>query len=213
MVPLTSPGQMAWTTMPGQSKLGGRQISSAVAVEIPIMPRIGLLLLAVSLAMPLQAGEPPTPAKPSEDNQATAKMSPVVMHKSPGCGCCAIWAEHLTAHGFVVESISDPGVYDLKARLGIPPAARSCHTAKVGEYFIEGHVPAADIIRLLTEQPSDIRGLSVPGMPLGSPGMEHPRPQPFQTVALMHDGSLRVYAEHAAGADHSPKTPTKATEK
>lgn len=132
----------------------------------------------------------------------------VQMHKSPGCGCCAVWAEHLQAHGFEVESISDPNVEALKSQLGIPTAARSCHTAMIGEYVIEGHVPAGDIIRLLKEKPADLKGLSVPGMPLGSPGMEHPRPQPFQTVALMKDGTIQVYAEHQPGEDFSPSPPS-----
>ena len=90
--------------------------------------------------------------------------------KDPSCGCCAAWIEHVRKEGFTVE-VTDGPVNPLKTRLGVPRELASCHTAQVGGYVVEGHVPASAIKRILTERPSAI-GLAVPGMPVGSPGME-----------------------------------------
>jgi hypothetical protein len=95
----------------------------------------------------------------------------IVVTKDPNCGCCAGWVEHLRAAGFTAEVVDSARVNALKARLGIPAALASCHTAEIGRYAIEGHVPAGAIKRLLAERP-DAKGLAVPGMPIGSPGME-----------------------------------------
>jgi hypothetical protein len=104
--------------------------------------------------------------------QATAQTIDVI--KSPYCGCCAQWVEHLRANGFTVR-VTDVEDLDPVARQhGVPDELRSCHTATVGGYVIEGHVPAADIRRLLDERPQ-ATGLAVPGMPIGSPGMEQGR--------------------------------------
>ncbi len=97
----------------------------------------------------------------------------VIIHKDPSCGCCSAWAEHIAAAGFPTRIVEETRVNAIKARLGVPSAMRSCHTAKVDGYIIEGHVPAAALVRVLGERPA-IRGLAVPGMPVGSPGMEVP---------------------------------------
>ena len=94
----------------------------------------------------------------------------LTVHKDPNCGCCGGWVEHLRAAGFEVAVRETSDLQPLKARLGVPDALASCHTAEMGRYVIEGHVPVRAIERLLGEQP-DARGLAVPGMPLGSPGM------------------------------------------
>lgn len=96
----------------------------------------------------------------------------VTVHKTPWCGCCTDWVEHLEDHGFEVTVHEHEDLTPVRERLGIPLSLGSCHSAETGGYAIEGHVPAADIQRLLSERPSGVRGLSVPGMPLGSPGME-----------------------------------------
>ena len=127
----------------------------------------------------------------------------VVMHKNPGCGCCDLWAEHLRSYGFTVESIEDPGILGFKANRNIPRPLMSCHTAVIDGYFVEGHVPANDILRLLKEKPEHVTGIAVPGMPLGSPGMEHSRPQKFNTIALLTDGTAYVFESHEAGEDFS----------
>jgi hypothetical protein len=106
--------------------------------------------------------------------------------------------EHLRAHGFQVEAqnVSDPQLNAVAAQGGVGDDLRSCHTAKVGGYTVEGHVPAADILRLLKEKPA-IAGISVPGMPMGSPGMEQGgRKEPFDTVAFTKDGKKTVFQGH-----------------
>ena len=137
----------------------------------------------------------------SED---TGDAPHVVMHKDPTCGCCEKWADHLRAHGFTVDSRPSDDMLTIKKLRNIPPRGSSCHTADVEGYVIEGHVPAGDIKKLLAEQPDDIRVLTVPAMPLGSPGMEHPRPQNFRTFAIKTDDTVEIYAEHDAGEDFSP---------
>ena len=104
---------------------------------------------------------------------------------------------HLQENGFNVEMTDVPNVLPLKRRAGIPPALSSCHTAIVGDYVIEGHVPAADIVRLLDERPR-VAGLAVPGMPIGSPGMEVPgRPvQRYDVMAFERNGNAEVFSSH-----------------
>lgn len=101
-----------------------------------------------------------------------AQVRPAVtLHKEAACGCCTGWARHLDRAGFMVTAIDAADMVAVKARLGVPPDLQSCHTAEIGRYVIEGHVPAVVVERLLVEAP-DARGLAVPGMPVGSPGME-----------------------------------------
>ena len=147
-----------------------------------------------------------TPIAWSDDTADDDALEPmhVVMHKNPGCGCCDIWADHLRLFGFTVESSEDQNILQFKADQGIPVPLMSCHTAVIDGYFVEGHVPANDILRLLEEKPGYVTGLAVPGMPLGSPGMEHSRPQDFNTIALLSDGSAYVFKSHVAGEDFSP---------
>ncbi len=118
--------------------------------------------------------------------------------KSPTCGCCVDWVEHLEANGFEV-SIYDDGNSDARKRLGMPVRYGSCHTASVNGYAIEGHVPAKDIHRLLEERPDAI-GLSVPAMPRGSPGMDGPIygnvVDPYDVLLVASDGSATVYASY-----------------
>lgn len=136
--------------------------------------------------------------------EANAQPLPVVsMHKNPGCGCCEIWADHLRSFGFEVDVEPDSQIYEFKEKLRIPAPLMSCHTAVIDGYFVEGHVPARDILQLLKEKPQNVSGIAVAGMPLGSPGMEHARPQDFKTIALLSDGSAFVYQEHSAGEDFS----------
>ena len=138
-----------------------------------------------------------------EGDKGTDASLHVVMHKDPGCGCCDLWAEHLRSFGFTVESTEDPKIAEFKRDHGIPGPLMSCHTAIIDGYFVEGHVPANDILRLLKEKPAHVKGIAVPGMPLGSPGMEHPRPQDFNTIALLSDGTAYIFESHQAGEDFS----------
>ena len=102
---------------------------------------------------------------------AAETLPKMVVTKDPSCGCCAAWVEHVRAAGFAVDVVESPEINRLKARLGIPGDLASCHTAEIGGYVIEGHVPAGTIRRLLAEKPQ-AKGLAVAGMPVGSPGME-----------------------------------------
>ena len=120
----------------------------------------------------------------------------VVMHKDPNCGCCGQWAEHLQANGFRVKTVKEDDMQSIKRRFSVPQRLTSCHTAKVGGYVIEGHVPASAIKRLLREKPA-VAGLAVPGMPLGSPGMEMPgKKDPYDVVAFDKAGKAAVYESH-----------------
>lgn len=119
----------------------------------------------------------------------------VEVFKNPSCGCCGKWVEYLQKQGFKVTTHPVSDVAAVRAASGIPAKLSSCHTARIGGYSVEGHVPAADIQRLLKEKPKAI-GLAVPAMPPGSPGMETTTPAPFDTLLVMSDGSTRVFARH-----------------
>ena len=120
----------------------------------------------------------------------------VEVFKSPTCGCCTKWVDHLSAHGFQVETRDLQNLDELKASNGVPRPLRSCHTALVDGYVIEGHVPAADVQRLLRERPR-VAGLAVPGMPIGSPGMEGPNPEPYQVWSFGGAEGVVVFSSHA----------------
>lgn len=119
----------------------------------------------------------------------------ITVNKTPYCGCCTQWMAHLKANGFMVNGNDVDDTAPVRASLGMPAKLGSCHTALINGYVIEGHVPAEDIKRLLKEKPKAL-GLAVPGMPLGSPGMESSNPQPYETLLVMKDGSTKVWAKH-----------------
>ena len=125
--------------------------------------------------------------------------------KSPTCGCCKDWVTHLEANGFRVK-VNDVGNTAARARLKVPTKLGSCHTAWVGRYAIEGHVPAADIQRLLKERPEAI-GLAVPGMPVGSPGMDGPafdnQQDPYDVLLIARDGSTQVFNSYFKSKERS----------
>jgi hypothetical protein len=118
--------------------------------------------------------------------------------KSPSCGCCKDWIAHMQASGFRFR-VHEVGNTAIRERLKIPMQLGSCHTALIGRYAIEGHVPAADVLRLLKEKP-EAAGLAVPGMPVGSPGMDGPeyggRKDPYDVLLVAMDGSTRVFSSH-----------------
>jgi hypothetical protein len=119
----------------------------------------------------------------------------VEVFKSPSCGCCGKWIEHLQQNDFQVSVHEVNDVPAARKKLGMPDRLGSCHSARVGDYVIEGHVPAADIQRLLKQKPKAL-GLAVPAMPPGSPGMETAQPVPYETLLVQTDGSTRVFARH-----------------
>ena len=127
---------------------------------------------------------------------ASAKPT-ITVYKTATCGCCEGWIEHLRKEGYEVIAEDVDNLAAIKTELGVGPHLSSCHTALIDGYIVEGHVPAADIDRLLAERP-EIAGLSAPGMPAGSPGMKVPgRPaDPFDVLAFDHLGKTTVYAKH-----------------
>lgn len=128
------------------------------------------------------------------DAMAEQALPPIMVYKGPACGCCGEWTKHLRASGFRVETRDVADMRAIRRQYGVPDALSSCHTAVVGGYAIEGHVPAQDIKRLVREKPKAI-GLAVPGMVAGSPGMEQGSPQPYATL-LFDQGGSRVFARH-----------------
>jgi hypothetical protein len=151
----------------------------------------GLTVLAIAaLAALAYAGGGAQP-------QTTEAMT-VTVYKSPTCGCCTAWEDHLRESGFAVESRPVDNVNEIKQRHGLPPQLASCHTAIVDGYVVEGHVPADVLQRFLTERPAGVVGLAVPGMPLGSPGMEMPdgRKDPYSVMAFGASGKAWVYSQH-----------------
>ena len=157
------------------------------------------LLLSAVLATALIAATPIASAgEPAKMSRVAQKrLLPVDVYRSPTCGCCMKWVAHLREEGFKVTVHERDDMLAIKQRLGVPGAAQSCHTAQVGGYFVEGHVPAADIKRLLADKP-DARGIAVPGMPLGSPGMEVPggQVQPYEVQLIGRNGASQPYARH-----------------
>ena len=129
---------------------------------------------------------------------ASSGGTPMVVYKDPNCGCCTRWAEQLDEQGFDTDVRAVGDMASIKQEAGVPGRLSSCHTAKVEGYFIEGHVPASDIRRLLEERPRNIAGLTAPGMPLGSPGMEVPgrKPQSYTVYAIDREGKAHPFASH-----------------
>lgn len=176
-------------------------ISTLTRFQGPLNPMRNVLLLTASLVL---AGSAVAGPSPPTKKQAVAKatsaavaLPKVITYKDPSCGCCGGWITHMRQHGFVVESENHSDMYELKEKLGVPMDKASCHTSKVGGLVIEGHVPAEDIKRLLA-RPDGAIGLAVPGMPIGSPGMEMPdgRKQPYTVERINRDGTTSPYASH-----------------
>jgi len=147
------------------------------------MKLIGNLSLGLSLCAALFAG-----AAVGDDIKIT-------VYKTPTCGCCTKWVSHLEQNGFQVETKDLTNLGMIKSMAGVKPELASCHTARVEGYIVEGHVPADDIKRLLRERPA-VKGLTTPGMPHGSPGMESVPDVPFEVLTFDSDGKTEVFAHH-----------------
>lgn len=150
-----------------------------------MMTTLSAVLLALLLVVPAP-----------QTSQKTAGPS-IDVFKTATCGCCGKWVDHMRAAGFTVhvQDMSDADLQKIKQKYGVPAATKSCHTARVGGYTIEGHVPASEIKRLLKERPAVV-GLAVPGMPLGSPGMEVSgmKAQPYDVLSFDKQGKTQVFA-------------------
>ncbi|MEQ8233372.1 MAG: DUF411 domain-containing protein [Gammaproteobacteria bacterium] len=150
-------------------------------------PHFNRTLIALILGIALHF-----PVAHAEDDRNVYEAT---VYKSPTCSCCTAWIEHLENNGFDVTVLEPTKLDQVKSAHAVPSELRSCHTAAIGNYTIEGHVPAKDIRRLLTEQPN-ARGLAVPGMPVGSPGMEQGDRRDPYVVVLFGEGKREVYAQH-----------------
>ncbi len=124
-----------------------------------------------------------------------SEFATVTMYRSEGCQCCVKWAKHMQDNGFIVESQTVDNLLEMKSQNGVTPELASCHTAFVDGYIIEGHVPAEDVKRLLNEKP-DAAGITVPGMPIGSPGMEGAYVQNYDVILFDKEGGEEVFATH-----------------
>ena len=164
---------------------------------------VGLAFAALSLAACTK--EEAQSAVAENDGQVTAAPAAAVattdstaiamtVYKDPNCGCCAKWVEHAKAHGFAVTTMDMPDLSMVKQKYGIGPELQACHTAVVGDYAFEGHVPADVILKMLKEKPS-ISGLAVPGMPTGSPGMEGATRERYDILTFDRAGRTTVYAQ------------------
>jgi hypothetical protein len=156
-----------------------RRILTALGAALGTAPALALLASrpAAALAAPAASG-------------ATLDV-----WKSPSCGCCGGWVEHMRAAGFAPRVHEAEDLEPVKRARGVPPALASCHTAVVDGYVVEGHVPAADVLRLLAERPR-ARGLAVPGMPMDAPGMDGRTGEPYEVVLFGAEGGDRVFARH-----------------
>jgi hypothetical protein len=133
----------------------------------------------------------------AQQKPAATAAQKITVYKTSSCGCCKLWVDHLKASGFDVQAmdVSSEEVRAVSKAAGLKDDGASCHTAKVGNYVVEGHVPADDIKRMLKEKPA-IAGIAAPGMPQGSPGMEQGSKEPYDVLAFTKDGKTTVYAKH-----------------
>jgi hypothetical protein len=130
---------------------------------------------------------------------AQQPLPAMTIYKSASCGCCKLWVDHARAAGFTVREVNTENLSSVKREMGIPSRLASCHTVVVGSYVVEGHVPAADVKKLLRERPAGVRGLAVPGMPIGSPGMEQGPVSGYErydVLAFTAAGATSVFAKH-----------------
>jgi hypothetical protein len=157
----------------------------------------GFIRAAALLLVPLLAactqGRADEAARPTEQQRLANAADTIVVYKTPTCGCCTDWVDHAREHGFTVVAHDLNDLTVVKRQLGVPAGRISCHTSVVRGYTVEGHVPADLIQKMLAERPR-IRGLAVPGMPMGSPGMEGPWKDDYDVLAFDDDGNVTVYA-------------------
>lgn len=147
----------------------------------------GFLAMSSTLAAQTRGQAKPAPAREQ-----------LTIYKDKNCGCCGEWVKHMEANGFICN-VNNVDMRPIKAKYGIAPQLESCHTTLVRNYVIEGHVPAADVKKLLAASPKDIYGLTIPGMPASAPGMDVKPFQPYEVLSFDRQGKTTVYAKHVKG--------------
>jgi len=169
-------------------------------VTVINLSRLATLVFAIALSVTACRDAPQDKAMGLEQtaaSSASTAMPLVTVYKSKTCGCCTEWVSYLREEGFQVTAIDHEDMDAMKVALGLPkPELKSCHTAVVDDYLIEGHIPASDITRLLDERPADIKGLTAPGMPMYSPGMASREPKDYAVLSFTADGATKVYSQY-----------------
>lgn len=162
---------------------------------ITMLPLVGLLALVLLAACAAPASSPPTGEQPADSEVTGTRV--MTVYKSPTCGCCTDWVDYVEEHDYTVEVEMVDDIAVVKNEHNIPQSVWSCHTALVDGYIVEGHVPIAEIERLLTERPA-VMGIAVPRMPIGSPGMEiaGSPAEPFDVVTFDTTGITEVFASY-----------------
>lgn len=161
---------------------------------------LALLLLAAACAGPDAPSYEGAAADPHAAHSAAAApapggaLPPVLVYKTETCGCCDLWIDHLVEHGFTVDHRDVRDLMAVKRDTGVPASNASCHTALIDGLVVEGHVPGDQIKRFLADRPAGIIGIAVPGMPIGSPGMEGPGARPYDVLTIDRQGRNTVYA-------------------
>ncbi len=164
-----------------------------------ILTRRQLVGAVLALGSGIVSGCGSRPARRSGSGEksrlSSLRQAAITVYRDPSCGCCGAWAKAAREAGFAVSVIASPDMPAIKRKHGVPDQLESCHTSIVGGYTIEGHVPFEDVKRLLRERPRDIKGISVPGMPRGAPGMEMAdgSRDRFQVIAFDGSGKLSLY--------------------
>jgi hypothetical protein len=172
-------------------RLSGLAVVMAFAVSACSKDKTEAPPEAVAAVVPAEVSA--TSATSATSAVSVASSTPIKVYKDPNCGCCKEWIKHLEQNGFKVEVVDMPDLSAVKTKYGVKPELQACHTAVVGNYTVEGHVPADLIVKMLNEKPA-IAGIAVPGMPSGSPGMEGGAKEAYDVLAFDKDGKTSVYA-------------------
>ena len=163
-------------------------------MKLALYTGIAAVVIGAGATLAIQANESDQSSVAQAESGKTVQA--ITIYKSPNCGCCQSWAEHLAANGFETRIVETDNLNEIKQEYDVPRDMASCHTALIGDLVIEGHVPANDIVAYLEDPQFNTIGLSVPGMPHGTPGMETGRKDDYQVIAFNANGKQGVFREH-----------------
>ena len=163
-------------------------------MKLALYTGIAAVVIGAGATLAIQANESDQSSVAQAESGKTVQA--ITIYKSPNCGCCQDWAEHLAANGFETRIVETDNLNEIKQEYDVPRDMASCHTALIGDLVIEGHVPANDIVAYLEAPQFNTIGLSVPGMPHGTPGMETGRKDDYQVIAFNANGKQGVFREH-----------------